>query len=445
MNFSPVTINQYYDPMVEFLELGVSYENRTEWKLYGPDLNGRYGGLNGTGGLDGVSPYLNLFNPVISDFRGNILAEITNGVVSWISARPTGYGAVPNYRPVALGHGADVAQSSAWRGRWVDITGYYNIGMRLYDPIAGMWLSYDSAWNERDPNYLTFAGGEPIMGFDPDGRIGASFYDKVVGGIENSLSILGESENVRSSSTMAGWSSLLGDNQSAQNFQASANEGLSYFNNQEQLAQAQFQQNYNYYGNSSFLAYNAIFNPAVNAELAGGEMYTGSGMRPDNSGQTLNYQQWVNSSSDFLLGGAQTVAFAYGAEQGGMGIYNLATAMPGATAQFTEADVQSAIARLETRGVQTTEVQSSIDPNQVIAIARAMQSGAFQNALMDSPVIMDPTVQAIIAGNHRVIAAEMTGFNLDVNSIPGSATTPMPLSGVPLQAGRVNPPILNAR
>jgi RHS repeat-associated protein len=177
---TPTTINQYYDPQVEFLELGVNYGTRTEWKLYGPDVNGRYGGLNGTGGLDGVSPYLNLFNPVISDFRGNILAEVTNGVVLWNAARPTGYGAVPGHRPVALGHDADVAQSSAWRGRWVDITGYHNIGKRLYDPVSGMWLSYDSAWNERDPNYLTFCGGEPIMGFDPDGRLGNQFYQTSV-------------------------------------------------------------------------------------------------------------------------------------------------------------------------------------------------------------------------------------------------------------------------
>jgi hypothetical protein len=68
----PQTINSYFDPQVEFLELGVSYGNQTVWKLYGPDLNGKYGGLNGTGGLDGVSPYLNQFYPTISDFRGNI-------------------------------------------------------------------------------------------------------------------------------------------------------------------------------------------------------------------------------------------------------------------------------------------------------------------------------------------------------------------------------------
>jgi len=166
----PKTINQYYDPLVEFLELGVAYGTRTEWKLYGPDLNGRYGGLNGTGGFDGVSPYLNQFYPTISDYRGNILGEVTNGLVNWFAARPTGYGAVPGYRPVALGYGADLAQASAWRGRWADITLNYNLGLRPYYAVSGNWLSYDSAWNERDINGMSYAGGEPIMGFDSDGR-----------------------------------------------------------------------------------------------------------------------------------------------------------------------------------------------------------------------------------------------------------------------------------
>ncbi len=176
-NLSPVTINQYYDPMAEFQELGVAYGGKTEWKLYGPDLNGQYGGLNGVGGLDGVSSYLNTFTPLISDARGNILGAVTNGVVAWNPSRPTGFGAVPGHRPAALGHGADLAQSSAWRGRWSDLNGYYNIGERLYDPVAGMWLSYDSTWNDRDPNYLTFCGGDPINGFDPDGRLGKGLYN----------------------------------------------------------------------------------------------------------------------------------------------------------------------------------------------------------------------------------------------------------------------------
>jgi RHS repeat-associated protein len=178
LNVQPATINSYFDPQVEFLELGVAYGTKTEWKLYGPDLNGKYGGLNGTGGFDAVSPGLSLFNPTISDARGNILGyyDSAQGSVVWNSARSTGYGAVPGYRPLALANGANVAQSSAWRGRWVDITGYHQIGLRPYDPISGRWLTFDSAWNEGDPNYYTFAGGEPIMGFDPDGRISQSYY-----------------------------------------------------------------------------------------------------------------------------------------------------------------------------------------------------------------------------------------------------------------------------
>jgi RHS repeat-associated protein len=174
----PTTINSYFDPQVEFLELGVSYGLTTEWKLYGPDLNGTYGGLNGTGGFDAVSPYLDLFNPTISDIRGDILGyyDSSKDSVTWNPSRPTGYGAVPDYRPVALANGANVAQSSAWRGRWVDITGFYGIGLRPYDPISGRWLTYDSAWNERDPNYYTFAGGDPINSFDSDGRIASDFY-----------------------------------------------------------------------------------------------------------------------------------------------------------------------------------------------------------------------------------------------------------------------------
>ena len=165
-----VTNLSFYDPQVQFLELGVAYGDTTEWKLYGPDLNGVYGGLSGTGGFDGVSPLLNLFYPVISDYRGNILAVATNGGVSWNPARPTGYGAVPGFRPLALGHGANIAQSSAWRGRWTDLSGYYNLGVRIYDPVAGMWLSYDPEWNELDSCYLTFCGGDPVNGFDPQGK-----------------------------------------------------------------------------------------------------------------------------------------------------------------------------------------------------------------------------------------------------------------------------------
>jgi RHS repeat-associated protein len=185
---SPTTINSYYDPQVEFLELGVNYGSTTEFKLYGPDLNGVYGGLNGIGGFDAVSPILNLFEPVISDFRGNILGVIANSSVSWNPARPTGYGAVPGYLPLPLANGADISLASAWRGRWADITGFYNIGLRPYDPVSGRWLTFDSVWNEMDASGMSYCGGDPINGFDSDGRCiegAATAADNLIYGTAN--------------------------------------------------------------------------------------------------------------------------------------------------------------------------------------------------------------------------------------------------------------------
>lgn len=158
------SVNSYFDPQAEFLELGVSTPNQSVWKLYGG------------GELAGTSPYLNQFYPTIADARGNIVGEITNGIVSWNPSRPTGYGAVPGYRPAAFGSGVDVAQASAWHGCEVDITGYYQRGHRTYDPVAGRWLSFDPLWNDADPNGFTYCGGDPVNFDDPDGLFGKQAF-----------------------------------------------------------------------------------------------------------------------------------------------------------------------------------------------------------------------------------------------------------------------------
>jgi len=172
------TTGQYYDPEAEFLELGVTAGGLTTWKLYGPDLNGRYGGLNGVGGLEAFTSEEGLFNPVIADARGNVIGSYDPqlGNLTWNSSRPTGYGAAPGYRPVPLGHGGNVAQSSAWRGRWPDITGFVCLGARYYNSESGTFLSSDPVWNGRDPNYYSFCGGDPINSFDPDGRFGVQSF-----------------------------------------------------------------------------------------------------------------------------------------------------------------------------------------------------------------------------------------------------------------------------
>ena len=53
-NGSPTLTTSYYDPEVEFLELGTDATGHARtWKAYGPDRSGRYGGVQGLGGHEG--------------------------------------------------------------------------------------------------------------------------------------------------------------------------------------------------------------------------------------------------------------------------------------------------------------------------------------------------------------------------------------------------------
>jgi RHS repeat-associated protein len=128
--------------------------------------------MQGIGGLDAIVEEPNIFEPVLGDARGNLEGYYSPLQVKtiWNSSRPTGYGAVPGYRPLPLDEGVNLVQSSGWQGAWSDVTGFYWRGKRYYDPVAGRWVSADSVWNGQDPNYFTFCGGDPINSFDPDGR-----------------------------------------------------------------------------------------------------------------------------------------------------------------------------------------------------------------------------------------------------------------------------------
>lgn len=194
-NLPRKTIQSYYDPLVEFLELGVNDDGQTTWKAYGPDLNGAYGGMQGVGGLEAVQRGLSYPVVLINDALGNVHQEYNtaNGNLTWSSARHTAYGAVPGREPVALGYGGSFSDTFAWRGKWKDVTGYYWIGKRFYDPEAGRWLSYDPMWNSGDANGYTFCAGDPLNAFDPDGRFAIqqveNIYNGGIGG--NALRSLG--------------------------------------------------------------------------------------------------------------------------------------------------------------------------------------------------------------------------------------------------------------
>ena len=169
----PIVVNHYFDPLHEFLELGVAENSpTTAWKLMGPDLNGKYGGMNGTGGFDGVSSGIGPFYPTISDFNGNVIGVVTNWAVSWNSSRVTGYGSVPGYRPLALGSsGGNLAAKYVWRNRATESIGLVWMGGNWYDPVNGQWLSPDPMGHDVNPSLYSFCAGNPVgYHWDADGR-----------------------------------------------------------------------------------------------------------------------------------------------------------------------------------------------------------------------------------------------------------------------------------
>jgi RHS repeat-associated protein len=180
---TPTIIVSLYDPEHEFLELAVIVNGAPAWKVHGPDLNGAYGGWNGTGGLEAVltpNPESNnggfVIKAVVSDAFGNVVATVTGlgplQRAEWLTTRVGGYGPLPNHRAELLTSPLRLAESSAWRTRRVDPTGFYWLGARYYEPQLARFLSPDPLGHGSDPSLYAFANGDPVNGFDPDGRFG---------------------------------------------------------------------------------------------------------------------------------------------------------------------------------------------------------------------------------------------------------------------------------
>jgi RHS repeat-associated protein len=179
---TPTTIVSLYDPEREFLEIAVIVNGAVAWKVHGPDLNGTYGGWNGTGGLEAVlTPNPESANggfvtkAVVSDAFGNVVATVTGmGPVQraeWLSTRVGAYGPLPNHRPEILTSPLRLAEASAWRTRRVDPTGFYYLGARYYEPHSARFLSPDPLGHGSDLSLYAFANGDPVNRFDPDGRL----------------------------------------------------------------------------------------------------------------------------------------------------------------------------------------------------------------------------------------------------------------------------------
>jgi len=112
-----------FDPEHEFQEIGVKYNNKTFWKLYGP--------TSFDAAMDNQGNALGLFQ----DALGNLKAILSPTNTHWIEELPSPYGPTgppPNLEPNLL----SFAKSHTWQGNRQDPTGLIHLGARHYDPNA---------------------------------------------------------------------------------------------------------------------------------------------------------------------------------------------------------------------------------------------------------------------------------------------------------------------
>jgi RHS repeat-associated protein len=113
---------------------------------------------------------------------------VTGSAVSWFTTRSGGYGPLPGVTAEVLTDVLRLAEATAWRSRRIDPTGLYNMGARYYEPSSGRFLSPDPMGHAASMSLYDFCNGDPVNGFDPDGRIATRFGKWSEGALSNALS-----------------------------------------------------------------------------------------------------------------------------------------------------------------------------------------------------------------------------------------------------------------
>ena len=86
--------------------------------------------------------------------------------------RVTSYGPIPLQDLPLLSPYTSLAESTIWRGKRIDPSGFYYMGARYYDPNAGRFISPDPLGHAASIDLYSAFAGDAVNNFDPDGRGG---------------------------------------------------------------------------------------------------------------------------------------------------------------------------------------------------------------------------------------------------------------------------------
>src|SRR5207249_7312902 len=88
-----LVLDSWFDPQVEFGEVGVAVNGKQTWKIIGSDGDRGFGSMQGVGGLEATVRESDLLKtPVLNDCFGNVLATIAGFSALWNPTRVGGYG-----------------------------------------------------------------------------------------------------------------------------------------------------------------------------------------------------------------------------------------------------------------------------------------------------------------------------------------------------------------
>ncbi len=176
-----IRISQY-DPQVEFLEIGFKEQQKNQqiqfWKIYGPDLNGVYGDLQGIGGLEAL----------VNENTGEIQATISDAfghVLGLMSEADGCQDKTVIHRPNLEHWGVTDSNQIGWRGKSLDPTGFYYLGARYYDPQTAGFISPDPLGFAAGMNLYGYAYNDPVNYLDPDGRYATPVWESTKSTVAN--------------------------------------------------------------------------------------------------------------------------------------------------------------------------------------------------------------------------------------------------------------------